>query len=352
MVAKKPTHLSTVAPSAADAGSPAKSRIGFDRFSWDNLRLFLAVAEAGSFRSAASLAGVSINTIRTKVERLERQIGGPLLRRSVEGVALTQDGRELLQIARDMRELGRTTARVQPGESTRPERVRIVATEGIGTAWIVPRIAMLQAQQPDLKISLCCDMNSADVLFRDVDIAIQIEEPTDPDLSFERLGTLHVMPFASRSYVDRYGVPQSLNDLGRHHLVRQILPASATVEFPEFALEALEGTEIAVETNTSTSHYWAIANGAGIGFLPTYVRALNSDLCPINVGLATQCGIYMVHHEDLADDVHVATVRSWLRGIFDNQTHPWFASNFVDPAAFEPDPKDTVAHILTRPTIR
>ena len=63
-----------------------------DRLSWDNLRLFLVVAEAGSFRAAANTAGVSLNTIRTKIERLERQIGGPLFRRSVEGVTPTQDG--------------------------------------------------------------------------------------------------------------------------------------------------------------------------------------------------------------------------------------------------------------------
>ncbi len=346
MIARKPIDNEDPVSPSANHGASAGKTSGPDRFSWDNMRLFLAVAEAGSFRSAATVAGVSINTIRSKVDRLERQIGGPLLRRSVEGVALTQDGRELVQIAREMREMTRTTARVAVVAASRPERIRVVATEGIGTAWIVPRLAGLQAAQPDIRVSLTCEVNPATVLFRDVDLAIQLHKPTDPALKFERVGTMHVVPFVSRSYVATHGLPRSLAEAKDHYLVWQQLPPLAADLLPPFLDEAAREMVIAVETNTSTAHYWAVANGAGIGFLPTYVCAMNADLIAIDLGLAFQHDIFVVYHANADKNQQITVVRDWLRHAFDSDVYPCFAEALVDPATIKPVPGDPVAHLL------
>lgn len=318
----------------------ARSRNGIERLPWDNLRLFLAVAEAGSFRSAAVLAGVSINTIRSKVERLERQIGGALLRRSVEGVALTQDGREILQIARDMRELGRTTVRVARGADTGCAAVRIVATEGIGTAWLVPKLATLQAQNPDIRLSLCCESQTPDVLFRDVDIAIQIEKPTDPALEFERVATLHIMPFASPAYVAAHGKPQSPADAGEHRLVWQTSDPVGQDLIDAFSGGEARNDLVTFETNTSTAHYWAVANGAGIGFLPTYIKLLDPALVAIDVGIVLQRDVYLVRHADAGDKAAIGKAREWLAAAFDNTRYPCFGETFVDPDSFATDGAD------------
>jgi len=163
-------------PSSTALGASTESGSAVDRASWDNLRLFLAVAEAGSFRSAAVRAAVSINTIRSKVDRLERRIGTPLLKRSVEGVALTQDGREMLQIARDLRALGQTTGRVTQTANS-AATVRVAASEGVGTTWLAAQLAAHQSQNPGFGLSLDCGSRASDVLFRDIDLSVQIETP-------------------------------------------------------------------------------------------------------------------------------------------------------------------------------
>jgi DNA-binding transcriptional LysR family regulator len=330
-------HKNSLTDNAAATTETPRARGGIERLPWDNLRLFLAVAEAGSFRSAAVLAGVSINTIRSKVERLERQIGGPLLRRSVEGVALTQDGREILQIAREMRELGRTTARVAHGAASANAAIRIVATEGVGTAWLVPQLAALQSKDAGLRLSLDCGSHASDVLFRDVDFSIQVDRPSDPVLTVERVATLHIMPFASPAYVAAHGLPQSAADTANHRLVWQTSNPLGDELMGSFLDEAARRKLVTFETSTSMSHYFAVASGAGIGFLPTYAVHLDPSLVPVDIGIVLQRDVYLVCHADNDDKPGIGKVREWLATAFDAARFPCFGAQFVHPSELAAD---------------
>lgn len=318
---------------AARLPDPNRNMNNTGRLPWDDLRLFLAVAEAGSFRSAAVLAGVSINTIRSKVERLERQIGGALLRRSVEGVALTQDGREILQIAREMRALGRTTARVARAAAGAGAAVR-VAVDSVGTAWLVPQLALHQARNPGVRLSLDCESRASDVLFRDIDLSIQIEKPGDPMLGVERVATLHFMLFASAAYVAAHGLPQSEGEAVDHRLVRQTNDCLDDVLIGSAFDGGQRQKHVSFETNTSAAHYWAIGNGAGIGFLPTYAALLDPQLIPVDIDIVIQRDVYLVSHADAHAKAGIDTARQWLSEAFDAALFPCFDRTFVHPGTF------------------
>lgn len=316
--------------------SPNRRKPALDRLAWDSLRLLLALSESGSFRSAATLAGVALNTIRSKIDRLEVQFGTPLIVRSVEGVRLTQEGHELVAIARQMQLIGRTARRVQtPPVERLPSRVRVAVTEGLGTFWLVPRLVDFHAANPDVGVDLHCDMTPPDVLFRDTDIAIQLSRPTSPGLISERLGSLHVMPFASADYLARRGTPKSLADAIHHDLVWQ--------ESDQIATEALAGyiattdarPKIVLSTNTSSSHYWAVTRGAGIGFLPTYARAIGASPAPLNIGVNFRRDIFVVFHPSSAKSPQISSVLDGLRAAFDGNRFPWFAETFIHPDEFE-----------------
>ena len=315
----------------------ARRRASLDRISWDNMRLLLVLSESGSFRSAAIIAGISLNTIRSKIERLERQIGGPLVRRSVEGVALTQRGYEMVSIARQMRELGKSAERVQvKAQAVRAPVVRMTITEGLGTFWLVPHLAGFRKRNPDVHVDLKCDMTLPDVLFRDVDISVQLELPTNPDLVMQRIGTLHLMPFASESYLRRCGNPTSISDAKNHTLVWQEADQVETGLLATFVDSAvINNGLIAVTTSTSSAHYWAVERGAGIGFLPSYVRAVSQTPQPLDIGVQVRRPIYLVHHPDAARSAEVRLALDWIRDAFDNVRYPWFADDFVHPDQFE-----------------
>jgi DNA-binding transcriptional LysR family regulator len=336
MITRRTSVIQNGTHGVQEIAQPPRRVGNLDRLSWDNLRLFLVVAEAGSFRAAANTAGVSLNTIRTKIERLEKQIGGPLFRRSVEGVTLTQDGHELVSITREMRALGRTTERVQRGSTApRTSQVRITATEGVGTFWLIPRLVEFQDSNPDICVELNCDMTAPDVLFRDVDIAVQLVPPTSPDLIVQRVATLHLMPFAADSYLRTYGTPTSIADAAKHKLVWQEADQVSSELLSAFIDPKVRENIIAVKTNTSSAHYWAVANGAGIGFLPTYARALSRSTRPLNIGVHLRRDVYLVHHPDSIRFPEVRKALDWLRDSFDKTKFPWFADEFIHPDEFE-----------------
>lgn len=337
MIKQRSNAVQKHAPGVQISAQEARRRASLDKISWDNMRLLLVLSEAGSFRSAASVAGISLNTIRSKIERLERQIGGPLIRRSVEGVTLTQDGYELVSIARQMRALGKTAERVQANaQGRRDASVRITITEGLGTFWLVPHLVDFRAKSPDVHIDLQCDMSPPDVLFRDVDISIQLERPTNPDLIVQKIGTLHLMPFAAESYIRAYGEPKSIADAKDHKLVWQEADQVASELLPMFVDGDVIGDGlIAVTTNTSSAQFWAVTKGAGIGFLPTYIRVVSRATRPLDIGLHLRRAIYLVHHPDSARFPEVATALDWIRGAFDKTRYPWFADDFVHPNVFE-----------------
>lgn len=315
---------------------PSRNHSPLDRLSWDNLRLLLALADAGSFRSAATLAGVALNTMRAKVDRLELQFGTPLLIRSVEGIRLTQEGYELVAIARQMQALGRSAKRVQlPAAHRSPCDVRIAVTEGIGTFWLMPRLVEFRDEHPDVRVELNCDMSPTEVLFRDTEIAIQLNRPLGPGMVAERIACIHVMPFASEDYLSRHGVPTSIADAGQHHLVWQQSDQIATEMLVEYVDVQNAAPTIAIQTNTSSAHYWAVSRGAGIGFLPTYARAVGVSPVPIDIGIKFRREIFLVHHPDAARKAEVRATLDWLRSAFDGQRYPWFAEDFVHPDAFE-----------------
>ena len=316
--------------------APQRSRHSLDRLAWDSLRLLLALSESGSFRSAASAAGVALNTIRTKIDRLEVQFGTPLIVRSVEGVRLTQEGHELVAIARQMQSLGQSTRRVQHPAADRMEnRVRVSVTEGLGTFWLVPRFVDFHAANPEIGIDLHCDMTAPNVLFRDTDICIQLHRPTTPGLIGERVASLHVMPFATDAYIKRRGMPSSLADAADHELVWQEADQVSTEALSSYIASAEARPTIVLTTNTSSAHYWAVASGAGVGFLPTYTRAMDPAPVPINIGVNFRRDIYLVYHPGHANVPAVSRVLDALRSAFDGDRFPWFAETFVHPDDFK-----------------
>src|SRR6185369_5304501 len=100
----------------------------------------------------------------------------------------------------------------------------------LGTFWIAPRLAEFQRAHPTLLVDLNCAMRSADVLRLEADAAIQLSKPTNPDLKLVKLGRLHSMPFAARSYVETYGIPTTMHEQDRHRNVIQMSDQTDTEE--------------------------------------------------------------------------------------------------------------------------
>lgn len=306
-----------------------------DRLSWSDLRLFAMVADQGSFRSAAAISGKSINTFRAAFQRLEEAIGSELGLRSLEGIRLTPAGRELHEITTHMRLAGRLSARDTNSRRSDTEKsVRIGVSEGLGTFWLIPRMVSFQAQNRDITVDINCDMRPGDVLVRDTDIAVSLDRPDQPDLIIGKLGNMHLMLFASLGYLAEHGQLRSLDDWRDHTFVEQVAPNVPHSMLDFFVPSERPAGFIALRANTSSAHYWAVAQGAGIGLLPTYIRAISRKVQPLDAPLRLRRDIWFSYHADARRSPEIRKALAWLKDSFDPIKYPWFREEFMHPDEF------------------
>jgi DNA-binding transcriptional LysR family regulator len=251
----------------------------------------------------------------------------------VDGVRTTAEGEEILAAARKMESASFGLIRARDRSvPTLSGEVRLAVTEGLGTFWLAPRLIEFQRAHPKLLVDLHCAMQSADVLRLEADAAVQLSKPTNPDLKIVKLGRLHSMPFAGRSYVDTYGTPKTLEEALKHRLVLQVADQTATQELFEQVFPGIPHAGlVAMRTNVSSAHVWAIAKGAGIGMLPTYVHAIAARIVPIDVGLHFSFDIWLTYHPDVVRIPRIRRMIDWLIESFDPKRYPWFRDEFIHP---------------------
>ena len=309
---------------------------------WDSVRIFLEVARTGSFRAAATQLNMSANFLSKRITALESAYRTTLMTRHVDGIRLTPEGHKVLETAKRMEEvsfdLDRTLNEATPALKG---EVKIAVTEGLGTFWLAPRLVEFQRVYSGLLVDLKCEMRSADVLRLEADVAVQLENPDQPDLKRIKIGRLHIMPFVSPSYVDIYGMPKNADDIRQNH--RIVLQDADQTKGKEI-YDKYAGREqvgfVAMRNNVSTAHLWSIAKGAGIGWLPTYVPALGDPLIPLDIGVKFELDIWLAYHPDAKKIPRVKQLIDWTIQSFDGRKYPWFSDEFVHPKDLQKAYKD------------
>ncbi len=302
---------------------------------WEGARILLEVARTGSLRSAALVVNQSVNALRRRLARLETSLGTTLLTRHVDGVRLTPEGTRVLAAARRMEaatfELIRGINRLG---SAAASEIKLAATEGLGTFWIAPNIGEFRRRHPNQTVNLQFGMPTVDILRLEADIAIQLERPRAKDVKIMKLGRIHVMPFAAKSYVESHGVPKSIADLAGHQAVYQIADqVTPPEEYVADIRAAVEKGRAVIRTNGSMAHFMAVLSGAGIGMLPTYVQVVGSSaLVPLDFNYRSQHDIWLVYHPDAARLERVQRMIEWLTEMFSPRKYPWFGDRFIHPS--------------------
>jgi DNA-binding transcriptional LysR family regulator len=307
---------------------------------WESIRTFLEVARASSFRTAAARLRMTGHGVARRIEQLEHQIGAMLFTRHRDGVRLTGAGRHLLSCAEQMEEasLGFVRRRGMLAQPLRGE-IRIACTEGLGTFWVTPRLLEFARAHPQILVDLCCSMQRPDDLVAraQADLAIQIEQPAPRDLMTRRIGRMHIVPCASKSYIETYGLPKSKQEVDeRHRIVLMFADQGKAHDlYNEQYPERSQTGFVAMRTNVSTALYAAIVSGLAVGWLPTYCFAIGASVIPLDLDWVYSFDIWLSYHPDLGSVPRVRRMIDWAIEQFDPQKCPWFRDDFVHPAAFE-----------------
>jgi DNA-binding transcriptional LysR family regulator len=297
---------------------------------WESARIFLEVARSGSFRAAAQGLNVSVNTLRRQIDELERQTGLKLFTRHADGLRMTKEAEQVLGAAKRMELAACDLVRGPDGYTSIRGEVRLSVTEGLASFWVAPHLVEFSRTYPDLLVELRSRMRPADVMRLESEVSIQIVPPTDKDLRVMKVGRMHGMPFASPTYLERYGRPKTVADFKKHRIVLQDAEQVDSMGFARLFPGISQIGMVSLRTNASTTHFWAVVAGAGIGVLPTYGADLRL-LEPLDVGLEYAWDLWLVYHPDLAKTPRVRLLIDWLVELFSPRRFPCFSDEFIHP---------------------
>lgn len=235
---------------------------------WDDARVFLAVCRATTSRGAARVLGVDQATVGRRINALEKSLGATLFLRTSDGFALTAVGEAALRSVEKMERSALDLERQIQGMDDRlTGTVRVSTTDSLAIDFLIPAIARLHDQHPDVRVQLDASTQFLSLAKRETDIAVRNARPDSPDLLARLIGRWPVGLFASKAYIDRHGPPEPGSLFDGHDLV-VYQPHLQSQKDLTLACEPLGRGRIVAALSSSLLVRRSIAAGIGIGELP------------------------------------------------------------------------------------
>ena len=285
---------------------------------WDKLRIFHAVAEAGSFTHAGEALNLSQSAVSRQIGTLESGLGVALFHRHARGLILTEQGELLFQTTKEVsHKLVMTEAML--GESKERPRgpLKITTTVAFGSIWLTPRMKEFTELYPDIRVNLVLDESERDLSMREADVAIRMVPPRQPDLIQRHLMTMHFHVYASPEYLKKYGMPEKPEDLADHMLIvygEDMEPPVANVNWLlEAGRKPSDRDRALLKVNNIYGIYRAVQSGVGIASLPDYTIRQASQLVRILPELeGPSYDAYFVYPAELRHSKRIVVFRDYL----------------------------------------
>jgi DNA-binding transcriptional LysR family regulator len=186
---------------------------------WNELQLFLAIAESGSLSRASKLLKVTQPTISRQLAELEGRLGESLFTRSVSGVTLTAFGEQLVAPSRRMAEQAAELERLATGADSQPKgTVRVTAPPGVAYNFLAPFSVHLRELLPEVQLEIISTVSYLDLVRREADLAIRVA-PLDRAAERRDLVSLasreqRVAAYATPEYIEKLPPRYTFADVG------------------------------------------------------------------------------------------------------------------------------------------
>jgi len=285
---------------------------------WDKLRVFYAVAEAGSFTHAGETLSLSQSAVSRQVSALEESLQVPLFHRHARGLMKTEQGEILYQTAREiLAKLNMAEARIVETREHPKGPLTITATIAFGSVWLAPRLKEFLDDHPDIEVSLVLTDNELDLSMREADVGIRMTAPTQSDLIQRRLMTMRYHVFASPIYLQAHGMPRSVDDLDDHRLI--VFGENARAPLPnlnwllDIGRAHGDVRKAFLKVNSTYGVFRAVQSGIGIGALPHYLNEETGNLVQILPEVrGPDVDIYFVYPEELRHSNRIGLFRDFI----------------------------------------
>ncbi len=300
------------------ASGPYRQGFGANSMDWDKLRIFHAVAEAGSFTHAGEMLNLSQSAVSRQISALESSLKVPLFHRHARGLILTEQGELLYRTTHEVfGKLAMTAAQLAESKDRPRGPLKITTTVAFGSTWLAPRMREFMEVYPEIDVSLLLSDRDVDLTMLEADVAVRLAPPRQADLIQRHLLTVHIKVYAAPSYVKKHGMPTTVEELDEHRII--VYGEDTRPPVPDVNWLLRVGNESgklrrpAMTVNNVYAIMRAVQSGAGLGALPEFMGHGQNDLVQVLTELeGPQLDAYFVYPEELKASKRIHVFRDFL----------------------------------------
>ena len=285
---------------------------------WDKLKIFHAVAEAGSFTKATINLHLSQSAISRQIQSLEQELKVQLFERHARGLALTENGEYLFKTAHEVISKLKDVETALVDKTNKPTgKLTVTTVVSFGTTWLTPRIQEFMQLNPEIEIELIFDDKELDLSTRQADIGIWMRRPKQLNHIQKKLIDINYHIYGSAKYLEKNGYPKTINDLNKHKFISYGKGTPSPVFNPDWVLKLglkdQKKRKSIMKVNSVYGLLLAVQSGVGLASLPDYITVSVPNIVkvlPQVEGPRTEA--YFVYPQSLKNVVRVQAFRSFL----------------------------------------
>jgi len=285
---------------------------------WDKLKIFHAVAEAGSFTNATVSLNLSQSAISRQIQSLEQDLKAQLFERHARGLTLTENGEYVFKTAHEVISKLKEVETSLGDQKNKPTgKLTITTVRSFGTHWLTPRIQEFMQLNPEIEVELIFDDKELDLSTRQADIGIFMRRPKQLNYIQKKLVDINYHIYGSTKYLEKCGIPKTVNDLNKHRFISFGKGAPSPVFNPDWALKLgikdSKKRKSIMKVNSVMGLLLAVESGVGLAALPDYLVSQSNNVIkvlPNSVGPITEA--HFVYPQSLKNVARVQAFRNFL----------------------------------------
>ncbi|KAB7897178.1 LysR family transcriptional regulator [Rouxiella sp. S1S-2] len=275
-------------------------------FDWQDLRFFLAVAQAGSLSGAARAMHVDHATVSRRLNLLEEKLQVRLVDRQPRACLLTPLGEQVAQLAAQMEVSAFAVERAtRAAQLPLVGKVSVSAPPVLAANFLAKQLFAFRQRYPDIQLSIASQVQSVSLSRREADIAVRLFRPTEQSSVARKIGLMPFALYASKDY-EHAKTPESWEFIAYDASLSEMT-------HQKWLLEVANGRRVVCEVSDITSQCVAVRTGIGVAGLPCFLGDGDPQLQRLRFdGEAFAREIWIVVHADLRHTPQIRAVMDFI----------------------------------------
>lgn len=292
---------------------------------WDKLRIFNAVAKAGSLTKAEKELKLSQSVLSRHVMALEDEFGLPLFLRHSRGLTLSEYGEYLFRHTQEaVARLSDAVEALKYHQSNTRGPLAVTVSEAFGLTWLTPRLKKFYDAHPDILLNIIITDKVLNLTTREADVALRMFAPEEQGLIQRRLSNIPFYIYGSKKYLAKRGTPERPEDLASHTLIGY--PAQGELPYENanwllsLAVENIrddasgsKGSGGILRINSLDAMISLVCNDVGLAALPHYIEEGHPELVRVLPALEPhRVNLYLVYAQGHQNSEKIKLFRDFV----------------------------------------